>query len=414
MTETKGTLYETRQKRIADAIELKKPDRVPVAASFAFFPARYYGCTIKDMMYEPDILWEAQLKATLDFEPDLTQNPFAGTLLGPLLDILDYRQMQWPGGQLGPNVHFQFVEGEYMKADEYDHFLSDPMDFMVHKYWPRISGSLKGFEKLPSFGNFINYLGVRSFSAFGLPEVQEALDTLGKAGREAARISSYSRRFGQKMREEGFPTQGGGYASAPFDVIGDYFRGTKGMMLDMYRRPDTVIKACEKLLPLEVEQAVVSARNTGGMFVFIPLHKGLDGFMSPDQFKKFYWPTLRELMVEIIKEGLVPMPFWEGDCTSRLEYIKDIPAGKAMYRFEATDMMKAKDALGDRICIRGNVPISILATGTPDDVRAYCKKLIDYAGRDGGFIMDSAAGFSDAKPENIRAMFDFTKEYGVY
>jgi hypothetical protein len=414
MTEQKEALYNARKKRITDAIELKVPDRVPIASSFAFFPARYCGRTMKEMMYDPETLWETELKATLDFEPDLTRNPFPGTFMGPLLDALDYRQMQWPGGQLGPDVPYQFVEGEYMKADEYDHWFSDPMDFMVHKYWPRISGSLKGLEKLPSFTNFINFLGLGWFGSLGLPEVQEALEALKRAGQEAARLSSYSRRFGEKLREEGFPTQGAGYASAPFDVIGDYFRGTKGIMLDMYRRPDTVLKACEKVLPLEIERGVTSARNSGGIFVFIPLHKGLDGFMSPDQFKKFYWPTLRELMLAIIGEGLAPLPFWEGDCTSRLELIKDLPAGKAVYRFEATDMLKAKDILGDRICIRGNVPISILATGTPDDVRAYCKTLINHAGKGGGFIMDSAAGFSDARTENVRAMFEFTKEYGVY
>jgi uroporphyrinogen-III decarboxylase len=136
--------------------------------------------------------------------------------------------------------------------------------------------------------------------------------------------------------------------------------------------------------------------------------------MSPEQFNKFYWPTLRELIVALIDEGLAPYVFWEGDCTSRLEYINDIPAGKAIYRFEATDMMKAKDALRDRVCIRGNVPISLLATGTPDDVESYCKRLIDYVGKGGGFIMDASAGVTDAKPENLRAMFDYTREYGVY
>ncbi len=414
MTDKNEILYNERKKRISDAIELKVPDRVPIASSFAFFPARYCGRTMKEMMYDPEVLWEAELKATLDFEPDLTRNPFPGTLMGPLLDVLDYRQMQWPGGQLGPDVPFQFVEGEYMKADEYDHWFSDPMDFMVRKFWPRISGSLKGLEKLPPFTNFANFLGLGSFGLIGLPEVQEALEALKKAGQKAAIVRDYSRRFSEKLKEEGFPAQGGGQASAPFDVLGDYLRGTKGIMLDMYRRPDTVLKACEKLLPLEIELAVTSARNSGGFLVFIPLHKGLDGFMSPDQFKKFYWPTLRELMLAIIREGLIPMPFWEGNCASRLDLIKDIPEGKAIYRFEATDMKRAKDALGDRICIRGNVPVSILATGTPDDVRAYCKSLIDYAGKGGGFIMDSAAGFSDARPENVKAMFEFTKEYGVY
>ena len=148
--------------------------------------------------------------------------------------------------------------------------------------------------------------------------------------------------------------------------------------------------------------------------VFIPIHKGLDGFMSMEQFKKFFWPTLRELMVALIDEGLTPCPLWEGNCTSRLEVIKDIPAGKACYAFEATDLFKAKEILGDTVCIRGNVPLSILATGTPDDVRACCKKLIDTVGKGGGYIMDASTGLDDARPENVRALFDFTREYGVY
>jgi uroporphyrinogen-III decarboxylase len=77
-------------------------------------------------------------------------------------------------------------------------------------------------------------------------------------------------------------------------------------------------------------------------------------------------------------------------------------------------MFKAKEVLGDTVCIRGNVPLSILVAGTSDDVKAYCKKLIDVCGKGGGFIMDAATGLDDAKPENVRAMFEFTKEYGVY
>jgi uroporphyrinogen-III decarboxylase len=77
-------------------------------------------------------------------------------------------------------------------------------------------------------------------------------------------------------------------------------------------------------------------------------------------------------------------------------------------------MFKAKEVLGDTVCIRGNVPLSILITGTPDDVKAYCKKLIDVCGKGGGFIMDSATGLDDAKAENVKTMFEFTREYGVY
>jgi uroporphyrinogen-III decarboxylase len=160
--------------------------------------------------------------------------------------------------------------------------------------------------------------------------------------------------------------------------------------------------------------AVAAAKNSGNPRVFIPIHKGIDGFMSEDQFKKFFWPTLRELFIALINEGLVPCPLWEGNCTSRLELIKDIPAGKACYAFEGSDIFKAKKILGNTVCIRGNVPLSLMATGTPDDVKAYCKKLIDIVGKDGGYIMDASAALDDAKAENVKMLFEFTKEYGVY
>jgi uroporphyrinogen-III decarboxylase len=303
-----------------------------------------------------------------------------------------------------------------MMPEEYDHFLLDPSDFMVRKYWPRVCGNLKGLEKLaPLHGIITYYMGFNlGIAPFSLPEVVQALETLQKAGREATRVALYSRRFAEKAKEEGFPMQTGAFTQAPFDTLGDFFRGTKGLMIDMYRRPEMVIKACEKLLPIMLETAVNATKMSGNPRVFIPIHKGLDGFMSPGQFTRFFWPTLRELMLALIREGCNPCPLWEGDCTSRLPVIKDIPGGKACYAFEATDMITAKQMLGDRICIRGNVPLSLLATGTPDGVRAYCKKLLSGCATGGGFIMDSSTGLDDAKPENVRAMFDYTREYGSY
>jgi uroporphyrinogen-III decarboxylase len=256
-------------------------------------------------------------------------------------------------------------------------------------------------------------MGLMAFSAFDTPEIEAALEALLRAAKEAKRILSGAIAYAKKMRSLGFPQQFGGLAQAPFDTLSDFFRGTKGAMLDMFRRPDKVLEACEKLLPIMLESGLGAGR-LGYKRVFIPIHKGLDGFMSPEQFNTFFWPTLRRLIVGLIEAGQTPLVLWEGDCTSRLETIADIPAGKAVYWFERTDIFKAKEILGKTACIRGNVPLSTLSTGTPDDVKAYCKELIDVVGKDGGFIMDASTVLDDAKPENVRAMIDFTKEYGVY
>jgi len=416
MAENAAELFEQREKRISDAIALKVPDRVPILVFFGFFPARYAGMTVQEVMYDPEKIWQAQTKTLFDFQPDGDQNPYLLRYLGPILETLDFKQLMWPGHGLTSDHTYQFVEGEYMKTDEYDAFLSDPTDFIIRRYWPRVCGKLQGLEKLPPLHNIISYyMGIPTgFGAFSLPEVIQALDTLKAAGQESAKIGSYVRKFGVEMKEAGYPVQFGGICQAPYDTLGDFFRGTKGIMLDMYRRPEKLIKACEKIMPFMFEMAVAGTRISGNPRVFIPIHKGLDGFMSLEQFKKFFWPTLKDLMVALINEGLVPCPLWEGDCTSRLDIIGDIPPGKACYALEATDIVKAKEAFRDKVCIRGNLPLSILATGTPGDVRAYCKKLIDIAGPGGGYIMDASTGLDDARPENVRAMFEFTKEYGVY
>jgi uroporphyrinogen-III decarboxylase len=186
-------------------------------------------------------------------------------------------------------------------------------------------------------------------------------------------------------------------------------------MLDMYRNPEELLQALEKILAIVADSTIDTARRSGTPYIFMPLHKGLDGFMSLDQFKTFFWPTLRELMIRFIDAGLIPCPLWEGDCTSRLETIKDIPKGKAIYHFERTDLLKAKEVLGDTVCLRGNVSPSLLNIGTPQEVADYCKKLIDVVGKGGGFIMDGAIGVPDeAKPENVRAMVETTKTHGIY
>jgi uroporphyrinogen-III decarboxylase len=111
---------------------------------------------------------------------------------------------------------------------------------------------------------------------------------------------------------------------------------------------------------------------------------------------------------------LTPSVFFEGDFTSRLEYFLELPRGKMIAHFDATDMFKAKEILRDHTCIQGNVPSSLLQTGTPQDIKDYCRKLIDVVGKDGGLIISPRSSLDEAKPENLRAMIDFTKEYGVY
>jgi hypothetical protein len=44
----------------------------------------------------------------------------------------------------------------------------------------------------------------------------------------------------------------------------------------------------------------------------------------------------------------------------------------------------------------------------------YCKKLIDVVGKGGGYILGPRSSTDEVKPENLKAMIEFTKEYGRY
>jgi uroporphyrinogen-III decarboxylase len=77
-------------------------------------------------------------------------------------------------------------------------------------------------------------------------------------------------------------------------------------------------------------------------------------------------------------------------------------------------MAKAKKVLGKRACIAGNLPVSILCTGTPQEVKEGCRRLIEICAPGGGYILTGAANIHEGNPDNLRAMMEAAKEYGVY
>jgi hypothetical protein len=412
MGKTPEELYKERNQRIQDAIQLKQPDRVPFAPYVTFFPAVYAGLSFEEAMHDYDKLAAAVRKFMLDFQPDALSDTFPLLAWAPTLEILDYKQLVWPGHGGKPNATYQFVEDEYMKAEEYDNFLSDPSDFLLRRFIPRAWGLLEPLKRLRHLSRAWYTMSAVYVAPFGIPEVADALEGLINAGREARKMMSKAYEFIGEMEAMGFPRQFVTTSYAPFDYIGDFMRGTRGVMLDIYENPDKLMAAIDKITPSMIEQATSVRKTAGVNRVFMPLHKGIDIFMSQEQFKKFYWPSLRRVIMACIDAGLVPNPLFEGDCTSRLEIIGDIPKGKAVYWFERTSLLKAKEVLGDTVCIEGGVPSALMINGSPEEVKAYCKELIDVVGKNGGFILNGDVGIPDeAKIQNVRAMADFVKEY---
>lgn len=412
--ETKAA-YEARANRLKDAIQLKKkPDRIPIYPLLTFLPAHLAGLSYRDAMYDYPRAAEAWKKYVYEYEPDAYASPFLA-ISGRLLDIIQYKMYRWPGRGVSERAPYQCVEGEYMKAEEYDDLINDPSDFFLRVYLPRIIGGFAGFQKLRPFSEIIEITSLaQNLIYFGRPEVQETLEILIVAGKEAFAWLMEISKFENEVRNRGYVSGAGGMSGAPFDVLGDTLRGTHAIMMDMYRRPDKILQAVERLVPIMIKRGVKAATASGNPLVTLPLHKGADSFMSDAQFQRFYWPTLKKVILGLIEEGCVPMPFAEGSYNLRLKYLAELPPGRTAWFFDQTDMVKAKEAIGDRICMIGNIPSSLMISAEPRKVEEYCQHLIEKVGKGGGFIMATGTALDEAKPENLRAMIEYTKKHGKY
>lgn len=406
--------YRERAQMFADAFMMKKPKRVPVAVATGFYPFLYAGYSCKDAMYDYEKLGNAMKKFHADFMPDAVAS--AGLYVpGRVLEILDYRLYHWPGHGVPENVSYQCAEAEYMKAEEYGAYLSDPSDYFIRTYLPRVMGGLEPFKDLGPFTNLLELPFIPwSMIPFGLPHVQESLKKLMQAGEIslewAGKVAEID---GASIRNLGLPKYQGGFSKAPYDVIADTLRGSRAIMLDTFRKKKEILEACERNIPFMTRMPYGAYTWGSAPTVFFPLHKGADPFMSPKTFKELYWPSFKQVMLNLISDGMIPFLFVEGNYNQRLDLITDpdIPAGSTIWYFDKTDMKEVKKHLQGWACFAGNFPSSLLQVGTVETVTAHCRQLLDDLAGDGGYYMVNGAVLDEAKPELLHAFIDTVKSY---
>jgi hypothetical protein len=411
---TAKQLRKEREKRMMDAIQLKIPDRVPVTCPIGYFAARYTGIPYSAAYYDYDAWYAAYKKTLQDFQPDSVFPQ--GFTPGKALEILSPRNMRWPGYGVDPYHGHQSIEIDNMKADEFDLYMKDPSDYMFRIFMSRSSENVEGLSALPKLSDLGGGpMGIQALAlAFSDPRMIKATRTLQRAGREMRKWRARQEKFNKLLRDMGFPAWNQGAAMPPYDVVSHSLRGMTGTMYDMFRQPDKLIELCEFILKQTLARPMPEPSESGNTRFFMTVTRGSDDFLSKEQWDKFYWPTFKKLVLALIERGGTPSIFFEGDCTSRLEYLLEFPKGKILARLDRTDIFKAKEILKDHICIEGNVPSTLLATGTVQDIKDHCKKLIDVIGKGGGYILSPRSSTDEVKPENLKAMIDFTKDYGVY
>jgi len=407
--------YRVRAQRIVDVYNVQEPDRVPVNLPVGNLPYTNYGITLHDAMYDYEKAVKACKKFNEDYSEELEYYSSPWITPGRILEMLDYKLYSWPGHKLGVNVpSVQFMEAEYMKDDEYDALMRDPSDFWIRTYLPRVFGAFEPLRMFRPATDMVEIVNLVQLMPLASPEMQALLQKLMDIGKEYGKMMKTMAEAGPSAASHGFTGAFGAFCKAPFDTLGDTLRGTQPILKDMYRRPDKLLAALDVVADFTI-RSLLSAPNIGNIFmVTYPLHKGADGWMSQKQFDTFYWPSLKKVMDALIKEGLIQHMFAEGGYNTRLDSINEFPKGSVCWYFDRTDMFKAKKILGDKCAIQGNVPSSLLVTGTPAEIKEYCRKLIEGCGKGGGYILSAGATPDNPTLDGLRAMMAAVREYGVY
>lgn len=391
-------LYKTRLGRYTAALRNEQPDCVPIRPFVAEFTTAYTGYTCQQTAHDYRLGFEAALKTAQAHDWDAVVPNMIATWTG-MTQALSLRYYMIPGIDIPAHVGHQYLEPPeaqaFMKADEYDALIEDPTGFLYNVWLPRVSATL---------------------SPIGSPVTPQHNLTLVKGGMAMMEFFNAWGNQERRLKEEsGTATAISGILKAPLDIIADKLRGYVGLTFDIFEQPEKVKAACEALAPHLFNVALTSSDPTGYSPIGFWMHRGCVPFVSPDTFRDLYWATLKPIIEELWRHGRQTLFYAEGNWDHHLESFAQLPERSIVYHVDKGDIFKAKEILGGKFCLSGGLSNYLLSFGTPQEVRAACQKIIQGVAQEGGYIMDAGAIMqNDTKIENIQAMTEATREYGVF
>lgn len=406
-----------RNKRVDDALAGREADCVPIAPMCQTYKYLHAGYTMKEVLYNTDKAKDAIRRYLNEYEPDMADgygNEFCGQ--GPAMECLGTNWLEWagkPGSSCPENSIHQYIEKPYLADDEYSELLGDYTGWIQRKYFPRAFKSLEPLANMDPRSS-LGYGFLSGMLQYADGSILSAVEVMTKAGQYAAAVFADSAAFEGELLEMGYPILTGATTTVAYDMVSDTLRGTIGTMTDLMEDPETVFRVIGSFIPASIGAGIAQMQYSRGRFCFIPLHKGMDTFLSPSQYDEFYWPGLLALVNGLIDAGYTPYVYTEGPYDTRLERLAELPEHKCLVGFEHVDMAQAKRIVGAHNCISGGFSSRLLESGTKQQVIDEVKRLLDICAPGGGYIFDVNDTMDDCKPENIEAMFETVRDYGTY
>jgi hypothetical protein len=357
--------YGIHEQRILDAVAVRTPDRVPVVPNGPAWPARALGVKMTDVATTPEVSYKRIIEAYTSLgDIDGVQSPAYDVSTLPAMWL---SRVKVPGRELPDDELWQVDEAELMGLEDYDAIVAEGFGPWLQRYYA---------ERLP--GN------------------AEAFARFAKTIPDALAL----------CREKGIVP----FAPAVTTIPYEYFCGGRSMkifLLDLFRHADKVQAAMDVALPVLIEQTRGLIRAFNFMGIWVGGWRSASEFISPRLWNRFVFPYYLQMIDAVLEEGAIPVLHFDADWDRDIERLLELPRGKCVLALDGkTDIFRARQILGDHMCIMGDVPASLLSLGTVDEVKAYCARLIEEVGP-AGFILSSGCDVPiDAKYENVRAMVE--------
>jgi len=388
---TKATM--TSYERWMKAWDLEEADRVPVAPINCYIVPYLAGITIHEMFFEPEKL----IKATIDTREILGVGDFVDPNITTLNHLSMFGRAGWDQATLDWRLWDDFPPDGNLPSLYEKPIIEDYDEVMERGFAPILYSRGVGPDIFTrTIDDFLYY-------EYDYPK-------------------KYAEAWRQYVFEYEVPLLMGGRACHPLDLL-QYYRGISNLTRDLFQRPEKVKEMCDWLVEYECALAmrdamIMGAGEVPGAEIIFFVNGGPPG-MTPRIYDEFFWPYAKKMIDIFVNNGFRVYNHWDNDLTPHLETISHmadgLPKGKLLLDLEKTDMKKAKEILGDKICIYGNVPSALLCFGTVEEVDAYCKQLIEDCAPGGGYVLGTECEVPwNAKPENVKAIIDAANKYGWY
>ena len=370
----------TPEERTWAAIRLEKPDRVPVVPLLSPEPAAHLagGITMAQVSTDSQVASRAFFKVFDEFGgwDSVITYPETPIQLQAVNGIP--MKMRIPGKDLPEDYIYQLMEEPVLKPEDYSKICEMGIDkFYYDDYIWRIT-DLKPLD------------------------ISRAIDEL----------QSTWKRFRIELKKKGVKALFVASELHPFFRL-SLMRSMVSFTQDLYYNPEPVEKTLKRLTAELIPKQIDIAKRSGMKTCFFTDERGSAFFYPPSVFERFWWPYTQEIVDAFWSEGIVTIFHLDQCWNKNLPYFRKLPKGSAVLCFDSTtDIFLAKEVLRGHLCLLGDVSASLLSLGKPQDVEAYCKKLIDEVGGDGGFILGSGCSVAaHCRPENFRALIETGKNY---